>query len=285
MIADFHSPNAVLISYRGGAYGNFLYHVLSTHLSNTVKVDNDHFNFSSTGNSHYTKKYVAIYWLAGFLDKKIKSYSDYHYVPQVDDEIAWNQIQQGKKFLVLCDTGPVDNHQYLLSSWSKSRLIRAYMPDFVDRLVAYANLFHKALQPTEAYKNSLFDNETMRGFRQQGGDLDIIVEDALLRLFQQNFNLYGKTFVTAIDNPRIFNFAIGSMTSWTTFSQTVHDLARFLGDEVIAMDDLMALYHHFRDHQPNLKYYSFTPDTVPDKDDLIGRALVRFYQQQVMMSK
>lgn len=279
MLADFHSPNAVLISYRGGSYGHFLHHVLSTHLRGTVKIDNDNFGLSSTGHSHDTKKYLPIYWLAGFLHNKPKSYSDYHYVPEVNDELAWDQIQQGKKFLVLCDTGVVDNHQYLLSCWSKARLIRAYMPDFVDRLVAYANLFHKSLRPTEAHKNSLFDNETMIKLRQKDGDLDDIVEDALLTLFRQDFNLHGKTFVTAIDNPRIFNLAIGNMASWSSFNQAVQDLAHFLGDQVIAQDDLCQLYGDFRDGQTNFKYYSFTGDTVPEQDDLIGRALVKLYRE------
>jgi hypothetical protein len=281
MIADFNSTNAVLIHYRGGAYGNFMFHAISNHIDNTVKISNDNFTFSRTGDSHSTAKYVSTYYLAGQLGKHLKSYSDYNYTPTVTDQSAWQQIQDGKKFLVLCDTSVIDNHRYLLSMWPNGTMIRSYMPNFVDRLVGYANLIHKALSHKQGsiYKNSLFDNATIDQFRDRGGDLDQLVEDALVQLFQQDFNLYGKTFnKPAVDN-RIFNFNIECLTKWTTFELTMRNVASFLNSTVANLQGLQELYSSFYKTQSNLTYYQFNKDTVPDQDDLIGRALVKFYQQ------
>ena len=75
MIADFNSTNAVLIHYRGGAYGNFMLHAIGSHIDNTVKISNNNFTFSRTGDSHSTAKYVSTYHLAGQLGKHLKSYS------------------------------------------------------------------------------------------------------------------------------------------------------------------------------------------------------------------
>ena len=279
MVADFDSDNAVLIHYRGGAYGNFIFHVVGKHVSNTVKINNQNFVFSHTGNSHSTVKYVNTYYLAGQLKKKLKSYTDYKYIPYVTDHSAWQQMQDGKKFLVLCDTSVIDNHRYLLSTWPNSVMIRSYMPNIVDRLVGYANLIHKALQPDEAYKNSIFDNQTMQQFKNQGGDLDQTIEEAIFQDLQKNFNLYGKTFNRAVIDNRVFNFDISCLKSWQVFEQTINDLSKFLNGTVINTTELEQLYQDFYKTQPNLKYYKFTKDTIPDPDDLIGRALVRFYQQ------
>lgn len=283
MIADFNSENAVLIHYRGGAYGNFLFHVIGTHIDNVVKIKNDNFSFSSAGNSHSTFKYVSTYYLAGELDKKdkkIKSYSDYKYVPHVKSEDAWQQIQDGKKFLVLCDTSVIDNHRYLLSMWPNSAMIRTVMPTFIDKLVGYANLLHKAgATPVSVYKNSLFNHQTIEEFKSQEGDLDQIVIDATVRLFQQDFGFYGKTFNKPVDHQQIFNFDIRNLSQWKTFKESVEDIAKFLKGTVIDYPALENLYNDFYKKQSNLKYYNFTKDSIADKDDLIGQALIKFYQQ------
>jgi len=280
MIADFNSENAVLIHYRGGAYGNFLFHVIGTHIDNTVKIKNDNFSFSLTGNSHSTFKYISTYYLAGELDKKIKSYSDYKYVPTVTNEHAWQQIQDGKKFLVLCDTAVIDNHHYLLSMWPNSVMIRTVMPTFIDKLVGYANLLHKAgSKPVSVYKNSLFDQQTIDKFKSQSQDLDQTVIDATVQLFQQDFGFYGKTFNKTIDNPQIFNFDIRNLSKWETFKTSLEDIAKLLNGTVIDYSALENLYNDFYKKQLNLKYYNFTKDSIADKDDLTGRALIKFYQQ------
>ena len=282
MTADFDSDNAVLIHYRGGAYGNFLFHVIGTHIDNTVKIKNDKFLFSSAGNSHSTIKYISTYYLAGELEKakKLKSYNDYKYVPSVTNEHAWQQIQDGKKFLVLCDTSVIDNHRHLLSMWPNSVMIRTVMPTFIDKLVGYANLLHKTGDnPVSVYKNSLFDQSTIEEFKSQGGELDQTVVDATVRLFQQDFGFYGKTFNKPIDHQQIFNFNISDLLQWETFKASLEGIAKFLNAEVIDYPGLRNLYNDFFKTQSNLKYYNFDKDSVAHEDDLIGRALIKFYQQ------
>jgi hypothetical protein len=280
MIADFNSENAVLIHYRGGAYGNFLFHIIGNHVSNTVKIDNSNFSFGSTGNAHSTVKYISIYHLAGELDKKIKSYNDYKYVPTVTNQQAWQQIQDGAKFLVLCDTSIIDNNRHLLSMWPNGVIVRTFMPTFIDKLIGYANLMQKAgYSPVSVYKNSLFDKNTIDGFKSQGGDLDQIIVDATVRLFQQDFGLYGKTFNKSVDHPRVFNINIRNLCQWETFETTINNIAKFLNGTVVDRTGLKDLYNDFYSNQSNLKYYNFTKDSVADRDDLIGRALIKFYQQ------
>jgi hypothetical protein len=280
MIADFNSENAVLIHYRGGAYGNFLFHVIGTHIDNAVKIKNDNFSFSSTGDSHSTFKYVSTYHLAGQLDKKIKSYNDYKYVPLVTNEHAWQQIQDGKKFLVLCDTSAIDNYRYLLSMWPNSVMIRTVMPTFIDKLVGYANLLHKAGDnPVSVYKNSLFDQSTIEEFESHKGNLDQTIIDATVRLFQQDFGFYGKTFNKPVDDPQIFNFDIRNLSRWETFKASLENIAKLLKGTVVDYPALENLYNDFYKKQSNLKYYNFTKDSIADQDDLIGQALIKFYQQ------
>ena len=48
---------------------------------------------------------------------------------------------------------------------------------------------------------------------------------------------------------------------------------------MVNLPGLQELYSSFYKTQSNLKYYKFNKDTVADHDDLIGRALVKFYQQ------
>jgi hypothetical protein len=280
MIADFDSNNAVLIHYRGGAYGNFLFHVVGNYISNTVKINNNNFSFSTTGNAHATVKYISRYLLAKEIDKKIKSYNDYEYVPKVTNEHAWQQMQDGKKFLVLCDTSIIDNYRHLLSMWPNGVMIRSFMPMFVDKLVGYANLLHKTGDtPVSVYKNSLFDQSTVEKFRSAGGDLDQTIVDATVHLFHQEFGIYGKTFNKPVEDQRIFNFNIKNLNQWETFKTSVEDIAKFLHGEVVDYLGLETLYHDFCITQSNLKYYNFTKDSTTDQDDLIGRSLIKFYQQ------
>ena len=281
MVLDYNLDNCVLIHYRGGSYGNFIFHIISNFISSTVKVKNQNFKFGSTGNSHKTVKYVTSYCLANQLTKKLKKYSDYKYVPLVTDQHVLQQIHLGKKFLVLCDTSIVDNYQYLLSMWPNSIMIRLYMPNFLDRLVGYANMLQKAETETGlvcTYKNSLFDNKTIEDFRQQGGDLDQHIVEAMVTLFKQNFNLYGKTFSNQADDPRALNFDIGCLVIWEKFIENLRRVAEFLQGNIINENELQSLWNEFINNQVNLKYYNLTKHTVPDQDDLIGRALVKFYQ-------
>lgn len=279
MIVDFNDKNAVLIHYRGGAYGNFLFHVINTFMADTVKIDNNNFTMSKDGNSHDTKKYVQSYELAtALLNQKITSYKDYQYVPSVSDPKIWQQIQDGKLFLILCDTSTIDNHTYLLNMWPRAKLIRTYMPRFIDKLVGYANLMQKAgHKPTTTYKNALFDENTIEEMsRDDADDLDNHVVDAMVELFVKDFNLYGKSFHRAVMHDRVFNVALHQLFDYNTFCLTMHQIADFLQTNVIDPGKLDVLWHTWIHKQQNAKYYKFRKNTVTDTDDLIGRALVKF---------
>jgi len=280
MIVDQNSQNAVLIHYRGGAYGNFIFHILSEFFSNTVKVDNRSFNFSSTGNSHNTKTYIETYNLAGEIEKKtLQSYSDYKYSPEITDHDAVDQIKQGKKFLIRCDTSVVDNYKYLLSQWQNAQMIRMHQPEFIDRLVIFSNLMHKsAIEKFSLYKNCLFDPPTVERIRSLPGDFEENLVDAMVETFQKNFDIYGKTFVKHVDHARVYNFSVRNLENWDIFYKTIKGCCEFLGAHITDVSLLENCYRSFVSHQHNLKYYSFDKNTCADDDDLIGRALVKYYQ-------
>lgn len=59
---DPTSNDIILISYPTGGFGNFIYHVLTEFADQTIKINNDHFNFSDLGNSHSTAQYTDSFW-------------------------------------------------------------------------------------------------------------------------------------------------------------------------------------------------------------------------------
>lgn len=93
---DPTSDDIILISYPSGGFGNFLYHVLTEHADQTVKIENSNFEFSVTGDSHGTKKYTNVYQ---------NNYDSYSSILPPYLDIT------DKKILVLCDNG-IDNDSY-----------------------------------------------------------------------------------------------------------------------------------------------------------------------------
>lgn len=83
--------DVVLISYPSGGFGNFIFHALTCHSSNTFKTDQK-FKFSNNGNSHSTIIYTNRY----FKDPDT-------YLLEIPDP--------SKTTLVLCDNG-LDNDSY-----------------------------------------------------------------------------------------------------------------------------------------------------------------------------
>lgn len=55
---DTTSPDIIAISYPPGGFGHFMYHVLTHHCVETVKVNADDFEFGSAGDAHQTTRYV-----------------------------------------------------------------------------------------------------------------------------------------------------------------------------------------------------------------------------------
>lgn len=277
--ADYHSNQAVLILYRGGAYGNFIFHVLSNFLDSTVKVNNQDFKFGRGGNSHKTKIYIKTYHLASQIGK-IRKYQEYDYKPIIIDPEAKDQISAGSKFLVLCDVGVVDNYKYLLDQWPNALMIRTYMPTFIERLIGYSNLLQKSgHESVIKYKNALFDQTTLEGIKLKSGSFDQNIIDAMITLFDQNFNLYGKTFCQKVDHQRVYNFPIKNLSNWELFYFSLSEIAEFFGSKIINLDSLYQFYHDFLSKQENFKYFTFDKNSTCNEDDLIGQALKQYYQK------
>ena len=125
---DANSEDIILISYPEGGFGHMLYHVLTEFADRTVKVSNQTFKFSTSGDSHTTTKYTNTY------SNKIKDY-----VPLIDDVDYKN-----KKILVLCDNGTNDsNYQDACDIFPNASIVRVCTsPD--TRHVLYRASIEKA---------------------------------------------------------------------------------------------------------------------------------------------
>ena len=265
MYFDVQSPNAILIHYPGGGYGNLLYHLLTEFLDSTVKVDNQNFSISESGNSHSTVKYTAIH----------QPPFDKGYAPEVYTESAYAQIQQGRKFLILCDSTPLaDNRKQLLSLFSNSLMIRVYTNSFIDRLVMLTNLMNKSYAGhtnKSLYKNAILGHDTVAELS------DSQIVDMLVETFNQKFNSYGMLFNKSLDNDRIYNCNFRSFTSFELLLKELQGIATFLNTSITNTEE--QLKHFFDEWKPTQishKYYDYTADTVADSDDLTGQALVKF---------
>jgi hypothetical protein len=127
---DTTSKDIIIISYPSGGFGNFLYHVLTNHASDTVKVDNNYFFFNKNGNSHDTKKYTNVYF-----------HDPIYYNPSID-----NVITKNKKILVLCDNGILnDTYDKLRQVFPNATIVRSTISQSV-RPIIYKTCIVKAMQ-------------------------------------------------------------------------------------------------------------------------------------------
>lgn len=141
---DTESKDIILISYPSGGFGNFLYHVLTEHAAQTVKVDNK-FNFNSTGNSHNTNKYTNTY----FHEPEL-------YIPSITVEPGGNRI------VVLCDNGIVNDSYTKVSKVFPNAVIVRAVIDTEIRPVIYQTCIVKAMEssPLEESRNHITTNWT-----------------------------------------------------------------------------------------------------------------------------
>lgn len=262
---DVSSPNLVLVQYPGGGYGNLLHHLLTEFLEDTVKVNNNQFAVSGTGNSHNTVKYTA----------KHETPFDREYVPEVFFQSAHEQIAQGQKFLVLCDPTPVaDNRKQLLAQFSNAHMVRVYTDTFIDRLVMLTNLMTKSYTDNtkqELYKNSLLGHDTVAGLT------DEQIVDMLVLTFRQKFNAYGIMFNKPLSNDRIYNFNFRSFTNFDSLLKELQGVATFLNTSITDAEQLKYFFSEWKLTQSSHQYYDYTADTVANPNDLTGQALVKFY--------
>lgn len=135
---DTASENIILISYPSGGFGNFIYHVLTNYADRTVKIKKNNFTFSSTGDSHNTKKYTNVYY-----------HDQLNYQPLIDDDVDI----QNKKILVLCDNG-ISNDSYTCVNkvFPNAKIVRTTITH-LTRPVIYQTCVIKAMRSNEIEEN------------------------------------------------------------------------------------------------------------------------------------
>jgi len=128
---DTNSKDIILISYPSGGFGNFLYHILTEFADQTVKVSNNNFSFSKSGNSHDTIKYTNTYF-----------HDPDNYEPLIDNKVD----TVNKKILVLCDNG-IDNDSYhkIKKKFSSATIVRIVIDSFTMPVI-YGTMVKKAMQ-------------------------------------------------------------------------------------------------------------------------------------------
>lgn len=254
MIFDRDSSNAIVIMYPTGGYGNFLYYLLSEFFDNTVKVDQSSFEFNQAGNSHAVKKYTQIFSLGrAYYSKTLR---DFSYDYQLYDLSAQEQINAGKKFVVLGDVGNLgDNVIFVRKYFPKATIVRVYADSFDEKLILWANTVTKSNDELigSIYKDSLHTTEGIAKFSNksidQVNDTDAI--NCMLNFFQNNFAPYGNFF----NKPHadVINIKISQFFNVKNLSHMCDQLAQQLNLSIIHRDRLDLILFDFVEQQKNFK--------------------------------
>jgi hypothetical protein len=122
----------IVISYAGGAFGNFLFHVLTEHADNTYKPGNADFEFDTLGRSHNTKIYTPIW---SYLNTT--TYTTFF--PDTD-----------KSCLILCDNG-FENDQYddIRKTFGQCHIVRVCLSERIRPVYWNMNAFKSLEISTE----------------------------------------------------------------------------------------------------------------------------------------
>jgi hypothetical protein len=261
MTFDRSDPNAIVIMYPTGGYGNFLYMLLSNYLENTVKLQS-HFEFSKTGNSHKVLKHVEPFLLG-------HQKSALHYTYEVYPE-AEEQIKQGKKFLVLGDMGNRgDNIKFLKRYFTNATVIRVYAESFDEKLIVWANCMFKAyrsdVDPT--YPGALITHKGIQSWAGRESITDQDAVDCMANFFLKNFEPYGQYFNQPRDD--VINVAIREFLSEDSIVDMVQRIANELATQLVNELDLRAIAKQFISVQQSFMLLSDSVSHFP----LIERAL------------
>lgn len=237
MTFDPADPNAIVIMYPTGGYGNFLYRLLSQHLENTVKLHED-FDFSETGNSHAVSKHVEPF-LLGFQKSQLV------YTYEINPA-AQEQIQQKKKFLILGDMGNKgDNVNFLKRYFTNATIIRVYAESFDEKLIIWANCMFKAYnnQQDPLYPGALITHKGIQAWAQREDITDQDAVDCMTNFFSQDFAPYGQFF----NMPRtdVVNVAVKEFLSEHAIVSMMQRLASELNTQVIRKTELVSTAQKF----------------------------------------
>lgn len=258
------SDNCVVIMYPTGGYGNFLYYLLSTYLTDTVKPKTTEFKFSSDGNSHTFPKYTETF----NLNRK-----QFNYTYGIEDYCI-DQINDGKKFLVLADVGNLgDNVRFVKRYFTNATIIRTYAKSFEEKFLVWYNCVSKTSVSTKVYKDSLHTHFGIAQYSNKAieevTDLDAIACD--LNFFKNDFGQYGKFFNKEIDE--VINIPINSFFSEDGIVNISNLIANELSTTIKNPDQLLATAKEFINLQSGinlLKNYS-------NMNTLAAQALKKWY--------
>jgi hypothetical protein len=261
VIFDRDDPNAIVVMYPTGGYGNFLYLLLSNHLESTVKLQSL-FEFSKTGNSHAVSKHVESFLLG-------KQKSALHYTYQVYPA-AEEQIRQGKKFLVLGDTGNQgDNVKFLKRYFTNASIVRTYAESFDEKLIIWANCmfkaYHSEIDPI--YPGALL---TRKGIQSWAGRENITDQDAIdcmAEFFSKDFKPYGQYFNQPCNG--VINVAIREFLSEDSIVGMMQRVANQLGTQLVNESELRKIVRTFISIQQSFMLLTDKVSHFP----LIARAL------------
>jgi hypothetical protein len=264
------TDKGIAIMYPTGGYGNFLYKILTDHLESTVKIEDQHFAFSSTGNSHYTRKYSEPFKLGvAQATKQLKSFS---YSYELYDSDVAEQIAEGKSFLILADTGNLgDNVKFVRKYFPNCQIVRVYASTFEEKLLLWANCITKSLSQhsTDIYKTSLHTRAGIAKFANKHPD-DITDQDAincLSNFLKNDFGQYGKNFTNPVDG--VVNFPIRNFFTVDELYTSLHQLANLLGTQIVNSQQLVTTLREFHKLQQNI-HMDFNADPI------IGPALAGY---------
>jgi len=206
---DVTSDNIILISYTSGGFGNFLYHVLSEFADETVKVVNQ-FKFSSTGDSHATKKYTERY------------FQDQPYTPNILVDPA------DKKILILGDHGI--NYNSIVQTFPNAKIVRSVVNTDVYSVV------HQTCVEKGMLSNILEESMPYVTDNWAEGAEDYAVRENFTLLYH---NWPDRGWSDSINLKNIINLNIENLIN--NPSETIIELIKQLGLTPIKIDALLAL--------------------------------------------
>ena len=272
---DPDHPNAIVVMYPTGGYGNFLYLLLSQYIQSTVKISQSQFKFSTTGHSHSVIKHVKPFLLnVHQVHDRAAKYRDFKYSYEINSSEVAEQISQGKQFLILGKMGGLgDNVKFLQTYLPKAKIVRVHASTFEEKLVVWFNRMTKTLYANELYPGSLL---TTRDIQQWANKIDIDDQDAvdcMTTFFSQNFAPYGNYFNRPLEN--IINVKIEEFFTVNRIVDIVHRVGQELGSNLIDLHDLQNIAHNFIMQQRGFELLDQRLDNYP----LISRALNAYTKQ------
>ena len=270
---DPNSSNCVVVRYPTGGYGNFLYYLLSEHLESTVKSKSADWEFSDNGNSHNYPKHVEKFQLGSHVRNRTTKNFDYTY--NIIDPTVEQQIQQGKKFLVLADVGNTgDNIKFLKRYFPNSTIVRVFAENFIEKLILWANCMTKSTADlrNDLYPGSIMPANGIAIWANKSVD-DVNDNDAIgcmVNFFQRDFDVYGKFFNRPVDDA--INIPISSFFSQDSIYKVLNTIAHDLDTQVVDTLNLEPTVLEFLNHQSQLSLLDPDATSFP----LVRRALAQY---------